>query len=327
MTTDSNRAVHKVLGAVRTAAATAAAGLGGGLLYSRFAVDHQLPLPNAVEAQRIHLQAPQAGGYCYYVDATAAGRPLVLIHSVNAGPSAYEMRPLFEHYRGRRPVYALDLPGFGHAERSDRVYSPQLYADTINHFLSSALSEPADLVALSLGSEFAARTAVDRPDGVRSLALISPTGFGPSNIRTPSDALYRTFAFPLWSQSFFDLLASRRSIRYFLGQSFVGEPPQAFLDYAYATTHRPGARYAPLYFISGQLFTWDARTSLYAQVDRPTLVLYDQDPNVRFDRLAEFVAANPHWRAERIAPSRGLPHWDQLPATAAALDRFWEALP
>jgi pimeloyl-ACP methyl ester carboxylesterase len=56
-------------------------------------------------------------------DLAGAQLPLLLIHSVNAAASAYEVRPLFDHYRGRRPVYALDLPGFGQSDRSDRLYS------------------------------------------------------------------------------------------------------------------------------------------------------------------------------------------------------------
>ena len=39
-------------------------------------------------------------------------RPLLLLHSINASASAYEVKPLFEHYRQQRPVYAPDLPGF-----------------------------------------------------------------------------------------------------------------------------------------------------------------------------------------------------------------------
>ena len=30
-------------------------------------------------------------------------------------------------------------------------------------------------------------------------------------------------------------------------------------------------------------------------------------------------------RAVRIAPTKGLPHWEKLPETTAALDEFWAA--
>ncbi|GIS01731.1 MAG: hypothetical protein CM15mP103_02820 [Gammaproteobacteria bacterium] len=41
--------------------------------------------------------------------------------------SAMEMRPLFEHYRDKRPVMAPDLPGFGLSDRPDVLYSSNMY--------------------------------------------------------------------------------------------------------------------------------------------------------------------------------------------------------
>jgi pimeloyl-ACP methyl ester carboxylesterase len=233
------------------------------------------------------------------------------------------MRPLFEHYRGQRPVYALDLPGFGCSDRSERRYTPQLYIDAIVDLLRTVVGASADVIALSLGSEFAAAAAVEVADYIHSLTLISPSGLRQYSSQPPSDALYTAFSFPLWSQPFYDLLTSRRSIRFFLGRQFVDEPPQAFLDYAYATSHQPGARYAPLYFISGQLFNYTVTDSVYMRVPVPTLILYDRDPNVSFDRLAEVINQNANWHAERIAPSLGLPHWEQTDAVVTALETHW----
>ncbi len=70
--------------------------------------------------------------------ATTSGspRPLLLVHSVNAVASAYEVKPLYEHYAGQRPVYAVDLPGFGFSERSDRAYGPRLMTDAIHAMLA-----------------------------------------------------------------------------------------------------------------------------------------------------------------------------------------------
>jgi pimeloyl-ACP methyl ester carboxylesterase len=271
------------------------------------------------------LTSERAGRLSYYEDSSEAGRPLVLVHSINAAPSTFEMRPLFEHFRHHRPVYALDLPGFGFSERRDRRYSPELFTDAIADLLTDVVDAPADLAAFSLSSEFAARTALRLPDRVASLVFISPTGFGARSLPSLATArrVHRALTLPFLSEGLYSLLTTRASIRYFLGQAFVGETPPELIEYAYATSHQPGARYAPLYFLSLQLFTPNACDELYARLELPVLALYDRDPNVTFERLPELVSARENWRAERIEPSLGLPHWEKTAETIAAMERFW----
>jgi pimeloyl-ACP methyl ester carboxylesterase len=317
------------------AAASVATSLAGGIAYSALAIDHALPLPPAIAAGRRTLRTAATGTLGYYADETVSGRPLLLIHSVNAAASAYEMRPLFERYRVQRPTYAIDLPGFGFSERSDRAYSPELYTTAVRALLGEVTTgrEAADVVALSLGSEFAARAALQEPERVRSLALISPSGLTAQEQRNRSERagesqsgafIYQLFRFPLWSQAFYDALASRWSIRYFLQKSFVGAPDLGLVTYAYATSHQPGARFAPFRFVSGQLFSPNIREAVYEQLPMPILALYDQDAFVRFDTLTHVLARNPHWRATRIAPSKGLPQFERLDETVQALDTFWQ---
>lgn len=321
--------------AVGTAAATVP--IAAGIVYSAVAIDHAVPLSPAIAATQRRIRSVQAGEMNCYVDEIASGRPLVLVHSVNAAASAYEMRPLFERYRGQRPVYAPDLPGFGFSERTDRVYTPALYADALIDILREATAqrEAADVVALSLGSEFAARAALRQPDLVHSLTLISPTGLSARTQMNRSeragtsqvgDRLYSLFRFPLWSQAFYDMLASRQSIRYFLQRSFVGEPDSALVSYAYATSHQPGARYAPLAFVSGQLFTPEIRESVYERLKMPVLALYDRDGFVSFDTLPDVLRQNPNWRSTRLIPSNGLPQFERLDETVAAMDTFWQEI-
>jgi pimeloyl-ACP methyl ester carboxylesterase len=295
----------------------------------RPAVPHQAALPEAVDARRRNLETARSGRISYYDDVSAAGKPLVLVHSVNAAPSAFEMRPLFEHFRHRRPVYAPDLPGFGFSERQDRPYSPELFADALTQLLTEVVRGPADLVAFSLGAEFAARTALRLADQVESLVLISPTGLGKRPLPTAETGrrVHKALSLPVLSQGLYELLTTRVSIRYFLGQAFVGKTPPELIDYAYATSHQPGARHAPLYFLSMQLFTPNAYDELYARLELPVLALYDRDPNITFERLPELVSARRNWRAERIGPSLGLPHWEKTAETIAAMERFWGSEP
>jgi pimeloyl-ACP methyl ester carboxylesterase len=241
-----------------------------------------------------------------------------------------------DRYRGKRPIYALDLPGFGFSERSDRRYTPQLFSEAIADLLRTQVREtqPADIVALSLGCEFAANVALAMPERIRSLTMISPTGLAGKRANSVqkaeqhgiSDWLYRTFSFPLWSQALYDLLTTRASIRFFLKQSFEGAPDEGLIAYAYATSHRQGARFAPLHFISGKLFSADIFERVYLQLRVPTLVIYDQDAFTRFDALPSLLAQNECCQAVQIAPTRGLPHFERMAEVAEALEAFWTQL-
>ena len=73
-------------------------------------------------------------------------------------------------------MYALELPGFGFSNRADRVYTPELFTGAVLEFLQTQVGRAADVVALSLSSEFAARAARQAPERFRSLTFISPTG-------------------------------------------------------------------------------------------------------------------------------------------------------
>lgn len=303
--------------------------VGGWISYSLLRVNHEMEAPGAIDAERHTFISPTAGTLSYYADREVQGTPLVLLHSINAAGSSAEMRPLFERFRDKRPVYALDWPGFGFSDRSRRKYTPQLYVQAVIDFIEKQVPRhPADVVALSLGSEFAALAALQRPELFRSLTFISPTGFdlrkkNATDMPRWRDRLYTGLAFPLWSQAIYDLLASRRSIRYFLKKAFVGQIDPVLASYDYQTSHRPGARHAPLYFVSGKLFTPRILDDVYKHLTIPVHVLYDRDPNVRFDRLPE-VATLANWTNTRITPTLGLPQFEKPDETVQALTGFWE---
>jgi len=326
--------LFSVMTAVVGGVAGVAAGMAGGwLLYSRFKINHNHSLPDAIKAQRKIFQSRTAGDLSYYVENTASGRPLVLVHSINAAANSYEMKPLFDFFTGKRPVYALDLPGFGFSERRPCVYVPRLYENAIREFLDREVGEPADVVTLSLSGEFAARVASFHPELFHSLCMISPTGFSAQYktkempqkaVRTPGKFLVSILSFPLWSRGLFDLITTRISIRYFLSRVFTGEPDPGLVDYAYAVSHQPGAEHAPLFFLSGSLFTVNVQDRIYDRLGIPTLVIYDQDPFIDFESLDAFIQEHENWQAVRIAPSKGMPHFEKSEETIAALQDFWK---
>ncbi len=277
----------------------------------------------ALNADRETMQSESAGEISYYFDCSAQGTPLLLLHSINAAPSAIEMKPLFDYFRKYRPVYAPDLPGFGSSDRSDRKYDRDLYKAAIIDFQKKVVGSDSDLVALSLTSEFAAAAAIEI--SFKSLVMISPTGLDQRK-KISEKTSYRIKKFlslPVIGSTLFKTVTSKASISFFLNQAFSEKAPQELKDYAYLTSHQPDASHAPFAFLSGNLFSDDAVKEVYAKLELPSLIIYDQDPNIGFSKLESLMKINSMIQVARINPSYGLPHWEHPEKMQSVLKTFW----
>lgn len=98
------------------------------------------------------------------------------------------MRPIFERCAATHTVFAIDLPGFGFSDRSDRAYTPRVMTDALHSVAREVQRRcgdaPIDALALSLGCEFLARAAMEQPSRWGRLALVSPTGLDRRAART-----------------------------------------------------------------------------------------------------------------------------------------------
>ena len=261
----------------------------------------QVTLPPAVPGERLETRG-RSGRLSYYV--AGQGEPLLLLHSINAAASVYEVQPAYEHARRTHRVYAPDLPGYGFSDRSARRYDIGLFCDAIRDMLDVIAQEhgprPVAALGLSLAAEFLARVAVEQPARFRSLTLVTPTGFrrGYEKMRAAAGTnreipgVYPTVTFPLWRGALFGALVSRASVRYFLGRTFGSKHvDESLVDYSWRTAHQPGADGAPYAFLSGRLFSADIR-DVYERLNLPVWLAH----GTRGD-FADFSAVG--WVRER----------------------------
>ncbi len=303
-------------------------------------------LPLALPAERFALQTP-AGCVSVYraapetgaepVDPAAASPtdlpPLLLVHSVNAAASAAEVAPLFAHYRRTRAVYALDLPGYGFSDRSDRAYTPRLMTDALLAVLAHIRSQHGgagvDVLGVSLSSEFVARAQREAPDAVRRIALVSPTGFsgarrryGPPGSTRGVPWLHRWLTRPAWRGGLFNTLTRPGVVRYFLQRTWGGKQIDEDLwRYCVLTARQPGAQHAPLYFLSAHLFSADINT-LYEALDCPVWVSMATRGDFTDYRGRRTVQGRANWQFHRLEAG-ALPYFESPTAFTAALDPFW----
>jgi pimeloyl-ACP methyl ester carboxylesterase len=232
-------------------------------------------------------------------------------------------------------VFAIDLPGYGRSQRTDRRYDIALFTAAIEDALDaigeSCGDAPVDLIAVSLSCEFAARAAVKRPQRIRTLTLVTPTGLdrrsaaldGAPGQSREVPGVHRVLTLPLWSQALFDLLSSGPSVRYFLRRTWGSPDIDAGLaEYCVASARQPGARFAPLSFLCFRLFAADVR-SLYAQLQMPVWVPHATRGDFRDFSSADFLRSRPNWRFQPFE-SGALVYFEMPDAFVAAWQRFAE---
>ena len=284
-----------------------------------------MTLPPALDGERFEFD----GLSCYVA---GDGPPLLLVHSVNAAASAAEVRPLFDHWRVTRTVFAIDLPGYGFSDRSDRDYSPRLMTDAL-HAVAAQIRKrcgaaPLNALALSLSCEFLARAAAEQPAHWGRLALVSPTGFqgrrprrGPAGSTRGLPWLYRALNAPLWSQTVFKALTKPGVVRYFLQRTWGSKRiDEVMWAYCVLTAAQPGARHAPLHFLSGCLFSADIHT-VYEKVSRPVWASHGVRGDFTDHRGMNIVQNRPNWRMS-VFQTGALPYFEVPAEFNAELDEF-----
>jgi pimeloyl-ACP methyl ester carboxylesterase len=297
-------------------------------------VRNEYPLGPSIDGKRRQWRptvpgSAASGQVCCYVAEKHRGRPLVLVHDLRLTSSAFEMRPLFEQFRWRRPTFALDFPGFGLSDRPAVAYSPSLYADVVEELLRKVRSRyaSADVVALGRGAEPAARVARLERGLVHSLTVLEPAGLLPGTDEGRLVPIAARIAFAIGERAahrFFEFLASRPMLRRAISARFYGDPDEGLFEYARASVHVSGAYRAPLATLASGRCEPEM-TELYHGLVVPVLVVHDARGEQAVT-LEAFLRGRANRFAVRVAPTRGMPQFERCSETVSALERFWQSL-
>ncbi len=118
-------------------------------------------------------------GLNLYYEIHGDGQPLVMLHGGLGG--IVEFSQLLPALAESRQVIAVELQAHGRTADIDRPLSYELMADDIAALIEHLGLENADVLGFSLGGGVALRTAIQHPDVVRRLVLIS-TAYSTSGI-------------------------------------------------------------------------------------------------------------------------------------------------
>lgn len=305
----------------------------GWILYSKRYIDHHAKLNLILDAEHHTYHSPCAGAINYYVNGTGNQTPLLLIHGLHPYAGLHDILPVFESFKTSRAIYAIDLPGFGGSEKTDRPYRPAMFQEAISDFIKNQIGQPCHILTLGNASAFASMAAVDEPEWIRSLVMINPKGFEMPHPTTLKGEGYRDRArdlllsylkIPLWSLPIYDFLASRAKITAFYYKRFSYSAPADLIDLAYTSAHQAGAHFAPIVLLSGKLNVQGVREKYYEKLTTPVYVVYDNEAGTSFDMLPQLVHEKSNWEAFRSRNTKGMPHIERTGELYRKFDFFWK---
>jgi len=110
-------------------------------------------------------------GLKLYYEIYGSGEPLVLIHG--GATTIGEMQGWVQPLAQTQQVIALEMQGHGHTADTDRPMTLETMGDDIAALLGYLKIPKADVVGHSFGGASALRAAIQHPDKVRRLVVIS----------------------------------------------------------------------------------------------------------------------------------------------------------
>jgi len=235
-------------------------------------------------------------GISYYYQIHGEGKPLLVLHG---GLGSFEMfGPILPQLTAGRQVIGIDLQGHGRTTLGAREFSIPAFADDIATILSELGYDQVDVLGYSLGAGVGFRLAVQHPDLVRRLALVS-AGYS-------SDAFYP------------EIRAQQRQVNAAAAE-FMKETPMYQSYVAIAPNPNDFPR---LLDAIGQLmardFDWSADV---AKLKAPVILVYGDSDMYRPEHMIDFYRLlggglrDAGWMKEHQAPNRlailpGRTHYD-----------------
>jgi pimeloyl-ACP methyl ester carboxylesterase len=116
--------------------------------------------------------APVDGLKMYY-EIHGSGSPLILLHGGLGSTDMFS--DILPSLAKNRKVIAVDLQAHGRTANIDRPLSFEAMADDVAAVIHYLRLDKVDVLGYSLGGEVALRTAIQHPDAVRKLVVVSAT--------------------------------------------------------------------------------------------------------------------------------------------------------
>ena len=272
------------------------------------------PLPSMIELiQRVPYQITTVNKHrMAYLD-VGQGPPLILIHGF--GGSMWNWEYQYSVLAHTHRVIIPDLLGSGLSDKPENAYTPETLVEVFRQFMDSLNIPQATLIGNSMGAGLAMAMALDYPERVKQLVLIS--GFPAQVESSIASRHYQRFLYhrpPLWLAKFGNWIAGRRATEQLL-KEIVYNPElisPTVIERSFHNRQR-GGFLAPLYSLLDNIQNWEKHYGNRLQkVSHQVLLLWGDHDRVFPLEVGERVKKQlPHVEWHVIPEAGHLAQWEQ----------------
>ena len=272
------------------------------------------PLHSKIELiQRVPYQITTVSNHrMAYLD-VGQGPPLILIHGF--GGSMWNWEHQYSVLARTHRVIIPDLIGSGLSDKPKEVYTPERFVEFFLQFMDSLNIPQATLVGNSMGAGLAMAMALDYPERVTRLVLIS--GFPAQvekNIASPHYQRFLSHRPPLWLAKLGNWMAGRRTTEHILKEIIYNSAliSPTVIDRSFHNRQR-GDFLAPLYSLMDNIQSWEGQYGNRLQkISHQVLLLWGDHDRVFPLEVGERVKDQlPHVEWHVIPEAGHLAQWEE----------------
>lgn len=252
------------------------------------------------------------------------GPPVILLHGF--GGSMWNWEYQYETLAKDHRLLIPDLLGSGLSDKPPGPYTPEYLIDFFRAFMDALNVSRAVLIGNSMGAGLAMGMAIDYPERVERLILIS--GFPPNLKESVSSRKYRQFMYhrpPLWLAKLGNWVVGRSTTEQLLQEIIFRHEliTPLVIERSFQNRQR-GGLLEPLYALLDNIDDWETQYGRRIdQIRQRTLILWGEHDRVFPPAVGERLKNELPDATWQIVPDSGhLPQWEQPEAVNQAIRHF-----
>ena len=255
------------------------------------------------------------------------GTPVLLLPAFSTVSSRSEMAGIANLLAPHFQTVTLDWPGFGESDRPPLDYKPGIFQQFLADFVKTIFKTPVAVVAAGHSAGYVMQLANEQPELFSHIVLTAPTWRGPLPTMAGKQQdwfsiIRETVRSPILGDILYSLNTAPPFLNY-MYQSHVFTDPKIltsdFMDQKWQITQKPGAKFAPVAFVTGALDPIQTNSeflTLFNAISLPIMIVIGEQCPAKSKQEMDSLAQLPNIQTCRLSGSLGM--HEEFPQEIAA---------